>query len=265
METRTQAATVRRDMRHEARRIIDAAREHGMVLRLLGGLAVREHCTALEFCERDHADLDMIGLSAEAKPLTALMRELGYEEERHVGQVTGNSQRQFVRPCDHLDEHGGAVHELDRVDVFLDTFHMDHEVPLKGRMAQGRYTIPVTDVLLTKLQVVRHDDKDVRDIITLLKDVPMADQDAPDVVHPQSIALLCAQDWGLYHDVRQSLSLCEDLLPRYGLNDPDARRVQQRIGRLRAALEAAPKPLTWRLRARVGTRIPWYDEVEEQG
>jgi hypothetical protein len=264
METGSPATNVRRDMREEARRIIDAARERGMVLRLLGGLAVREHCTALEFCERDHADLDMIGLSAEARQLTALMHELGYEEERHVGQVTSNSQRQFVRPCGHRDGHGDAVHELDRVDVFLDTFHMDHEVPLKGRMAQGRYTIPVTDVLLTKLQVVRHDDKDVRDILTLLKDVEMADQDAPDVVDPQSIALLCAQDWGLYHDVQQSLSLCEELAPRYGLAEADARRVREGIGRLRAALEAAPKSLAWRLRARLGTRVPWHDEVEEQ-
>jgi hypothetical protein len=30
-----------------------------------------------------------------------------------------------------------------------------------------------------------------------------------------------------------------------------------------ARLEAEPKPLAWRLRARVGDRIKWYKEVDE--
>ena len=41
--------------------------------------------------------------------------------------------------------------------------------------------------------------------------------------------------------------------------------VLQGIDRLTAALEAAPKSVRWRVRARVGTRVRWYDEVEEQG
>ncbi|HMK91775.1 MAG TPA: hypothetical protein VK576_02140 [Thermoleophilia bacterium] len=285
-------------MRHEARRIIDAARERGIVLRLFGGLAVREHCTAADFCERDHADLDLVGLSAQVKQLAPLMADLGYHEDAQVRLSTAAGQRQFLRPCRHTAADGAQAHDADRVDVFLDTFHMDHEIGLKDRLAQGEYTIPVTDVLLTKLQVVRHNDKDVRDIITLLKDVPMAGDEerdpaprdqaaradeseapagerpaAPDtgivqpdprVVQAAPIAAACAEDWGLHHDVLASLELVERLLPRYGLDAAAAARVRERIGRLRDALEAAPKSFAWRLRAKVGTRLPWYDEVEEQ-
>ena len=253
----------RGDMRREARRIVDTARGRGVVLRLFGGLAVREHCRAADFCERDYADLDMVGFSRQAKQITALMEEMGYREDEHVRMVT-LSQLQFYRVCAHRRD-GRTVHDLDRVDVFLDTFHMDHEIPLKERLTLAEYTIPVTDVLLTKLQVVHLSDKDVRDIITLLKDVEMADEDTPGAVSPQSIAARCAERWGLYHDVMASLELCWRLADDYGLGVDERARVHERMGRLTAALQAAPKPISWRLRARIGTRVRWYDEVDEQG
>jgi hypothetical protein len=257
------ARAPRRDMLEEARRLVDTARDRGVVLRLFGGLAVRDHCKVADFCERDYADLDMMGLSRQAREIAALMADMGYREDAHVRRVTG-SQRRFYRSCAHRRD-GGHVHDLDRVDVFLDTFHMEHELPLKRRLTVAGYTIPVTELLLTKLQVVRHNEKDVRDILTLLKDVDMAEVDAADVVDPRSIAARCARDWGLYHDVMASLELCRTLAGRYGLSDDERTRVRDRAGRLQAALRAAPKPIAWRVRARVGTRMRWYDEVEEQG
>jgi hypothetical protein len=265
MDTETTTSSARRAMRHEARRLIDVARERGIVLRLLGGLAVREHCTVTDFCERDYADLDLIGQSGQVKGIAALMADLGYREEAHVALATGSAQRQFARACDHLGDDGRPVHEDDRVDIFLDAFHMDHEIGLSDRLALGAYTISATDILLTKLQMARLNEKDVRDIITLLKDVDMADTDGPGVVDVGVIAQRCAQDWGLYHDVTASLTLCEELADGYDLDEAARDRVRARIGRLRAALDAAPKPLAWRVRAKVGTRMPWHDEVEEQG
>jgi hypothetical protein len=32
-----------------------------------------------------------------------------------------------------------------------------------------------------------------------------------------------------------------------------------------ARIDAAPKPLAWRLRARVGDRVKWYKDVDEVG
>ena len=256
------APAPRRDMMREARRLIDTARDRGVVIRLFGGLAVREHCKVAGFCERDYADLDLVGFSRQAKQIAALMKDMGYREDEHVRMATV-SQLQFYRKCAHRRD-GHAAHDLDRVDVFLDTFRMDHEIPLKERLALAEYTIPVTDVLLTKLQVVHLNDKDVRDIITLLKDVDLADDGTPGAVSPQSIAARCAKHWGLYHDVMNSLELCRRLADGYGLTDDERTRVHEHVGRVKAALQAAPKPISWRLRARIGTRVRWYDEVDEQ-
>jgi len=247
----------------EARRIVDAARDRHVVLRLLGGLAVREHCRALHFCERDHADLDLVGRRRQVNDIDAVLRDLGYAEEPRVALATTNRQLQFVRACVHKSD-AGAAHHLDRVDIFLDAFRMDHTIVLGERLTLEDYTIAVTDLLLTKLQIVRHNDKDVRDIITLLKDVPLAEEDLPGVVGTRSIAVRCARDWGLHHDVSVTLDLCRSLLERYELEEDERRRVAAGIDRLGAALRAAPKSLAWRARAKVGTRLRWHAPVEDQ-
>jgi len=41
-------------------------------------------------------------------------------------------------------------------------------------------------------------------------------------------------------------------------------RIEQRIPAPLAAVEAAPKTLGWRLRARVGERVQWWQDVDER-
>jgi hypothetical protein len=45
---------VREDRIAEAMQIIDVARKKSALLRLIGGLAVRNHCEIIDFCERDY-------------------------------------------------------------------------------------------------------------------------------------------------------------------------------------------------------------------
>ena len=94
-----------------------------------------------------------------------------------------------------------AVHAEDHVDVFLDVFHMDHRVDLRDRLAIEPYTVSASDLLLTKLQVFRSEDRDLHDIVTLLKDDELAGEDAPGALNVAYLAGLCARDWGLYYDV----------------------------------------------------------------
>jgi hypothetical protein len=267
-ETPTSAAAVatRDAMVEEGRRIVDAARERGIVLRLFGGLGVRAWCDVIAFCERDYSDVDLLGLRTQRTKIHGFFRELGYAENLHFKQATGGRQLQFVRPCAHRDDDGALpVHPDDHVDVFLDTFRMDHELGLKDRLELDDYTLPVSDQLLTKLQVHRQDEKDVRDVVTLLKDLELADDEAPGVIGLSYIAAKCAEDWGLYHDVERSLVRAETMLPGYALPEADEGRVRDGLARLRRALEDAPKSRRWRRRARVGERRQWHNDVEEQG
>jgi hypothetical protein len=102
-------------------------------------------------------------------------------------------------------------------------------------------------------------------VLTLLKDLEVADAEAPGVIGLSYIASRCADDWGLYHDVERSLARAEAMVRDYALPEQDEERVRDGLARLRRALEDAPKSVRWKLRAKVGERRQWHNEVEEQG
>jgi hypothetical protein len=72
------------------------------------------------------------------------------------------------------------------------------------------------------------------------------------------------RDWGFYHTTELNLARIGDRLPGFpALPDTAARAVQRNIADLHDAIERAPKTQKWKLRARVGERARWYEQVEE--
>lgn len=248
----------------EGRRIVDAAREQGVVLRLLGGLAVHEYCAGLAACRRDHLDLDMAALRRQTGPVIAVFGELGYEERVHVRLATHAGQAQFVRDCVHGD---GAArtrpHAMDRVDVFFDEFRLDHMIDLRDRLSLHPYAIPLTDTLAAKLQMHAPEPRDVRDAVMLLA-TATGEGAAAGEVDSAYIGRLCAHDWGLFQDVSRNLQRCAEALDGSGLGPAERARAAGLLARVTGAVDAAPKTLAWRLRARVGVRRRWWNTVEEQ-
>ena len=252
-------------MAAEARSLVDAARERGLTLRAIGGLAVRDHCEELTFCGRDHSDLDMVGLGREVADLVDVFESMGYRERLRVRQATLGERAQFARPCVHESANGAsAVHADDHVDVFLDVFRMDHRVDLRRRLTVEPYTVSASDLLLTKLQLFRAEERDRRDVVTLLKDDRLADEDAPGTVNIAYLTGLCARDWGLQYDVLRNLRRCAETLASFELAPADEERVRAALESLLRSIEEAPKTRAWRWRARIGTRRRWHDHVEEQ-
>lgn len=252
-------------MLDEGRRLVDAARSEGLTLRMLGGLAVREHCRTLELCERHYSDLDMVAPAKQVRRLVALFSGFGYAENFDVSTATSNAELQFVRPCTHAGGAGaGPAHADDHVDVFLGAFRMDHDIALAGRLEIEPYTVSLSDLMLTKLQIFRLEEKDLRDIVTLLGDSGVGDEDGPGVINARYIGELCANDWGLFHDVAMNLQRAAERAGTFELGDAQVARVRHGVARLIAALDGAPKSLRWRLRARVGTRKAWHNKIDDQ-
>lgn len=254
---------VRHDMADEARRLIDAARSEGLALRLLGGLGVREHCHTLELCARDYSDLDLVASVKQKRRLAELFKGFGYAENYEVSTATANRELQFVRPCQHGDKAEPA-HADDHVDVFLGTFRMDHEIALEHRLELEPYTLSLSDLLLTKLQIFRLTEKDLRDIVTILADTEVGEQEVPGMIDAGYIGELCGEDWGLFYDVARSLQRINEGVASFGLSDAQVARARHGVLRLIAAIDDAPRSLRFRMRARVGTRRPWHSELDDQ-
>jgi len=148
------------------------------------------------------------------------------------------------------------------VDVFVGSFRMCHAIPFGDRLKKGEPTVPLAELLLTKLQIIELNEKDVRDTVLLLYGHEIADHD-DDAVNGARIAELCAADWGLWRTITHNLKRCAELLGEYDLPDEDRDRVDRRLKQLIERIEAAPKSRGWKMRARIGDRKRWYELPEE--
>ena len=270
------ALTRHEKMMAEARRIIDSGNERGVVLRLTGGLAVRHYAIDLEFAARDYGDIDLIGLRRQAIDIHHVFEGLGYRENLHVAMSTGNSQRQYFKPQCTPESHAhltkrshaaplvSAVPPSDHIDVFLDAMRMDHEIDFRDRLQIDTYAIDPADLFLSKLQIVNLNEKDVHDVITLCEDVYVDFQPHPGVLDLEHVAETCAGDWGLYVDVMSNIDIVMERVDDYDLSPRQGSRVWRTLELAQDMMTEHSKSLRWRLRSRIGKRLKWYNEVEEQ-
>ncbi len=237
----------------QALMVIEEAGRDGVRLRLAGGLAAYRHAVDRTFMARLFSDIDVVACSRDATRLPRALLGRGYVENAHVAQATGGAQLQFVRTLD----------PADHIDVFLDVIRMDHDVDLRGRLDIDPWAIAPADVLLSKLQIGRFADKDGHDVIGLLKDLPLGERDDERSICVGRIARACAQDWGMFVDVCANLETVA-ALARYDVPATQRAPVIKRLAGLREALALEDKPLRFRLRARVGKRLPWRRDIEER-
>jgi hypothetical protein len=244
----------------EAEAIIEAAGSRGLHLRLLGALAVVKQCPnhiwLLEKTNRVLTDLDFMGYDKEIRDVEQMFAELGYEVlgGRGVTMDVWVGRRIFHDPSG----------RRRRVDVFLDRLDFCHLIDLKGRLDLDPVTIPLSDLLLEKLQIVEINEKDLKDLVVMLLEHPIADQQTSGAFDASRIVQLLSADWGFFHTV--SLNL--DRIRRYmqtipDLSDGQRALVEERISHLWQRAEGEPKSLRWKLRARVGPARKWYNEVGE--
>jgi len=132
---------------------------------------------------------------------------------------------------------------------------MSHKLDLLGRLDGPAPTIPLADLLLTKLQVWEINRKDLGDTVCLLADHALSedDDDAEGISLPRLRSVL-GRDWGFHHTVERNLQKVGELWSREPL--PAATHdVGAQVASLQRAIEDAPKSRAWRLRSRVGERI----------
>jgi hypothetical protein len=240
----------------ELARIMGSAESTGVTLRVLGsiGIALHSHDAAaiIPSFERTYADLDLAAYKRETRSLARVMASLGYEDDREVFVGSEGRRSIFV--------HGRTgIH----VDVFYDRLEFCHVIPLDGRLEVDRPTIPIAELLLSKLQIYRINEKDIVDIILLLIDHQLGQSD-DDTIDVGRIARLCADDWGLWRTTSQNLEKAAALAAAYPqLDDHQRTRALEATRSVKTAIDAEPKSMGWRMRDRIGDRRQWWTEVDE--
>jgi hypothetical protein len=238
----------------EARRLIDLAGDRGIVLRLLGGLAIQMLTPELPPRTRAGQDLDFGSIRSSRKALTEMLAEQGYVGDRNFNALYGDKQLYFT----HADS-GLAL------DVMIDRLHMCHTVEFAERATVMPYTLSPTDLLLSKLQIVELNAKDLDDILRLLVSFELDGSDDSDVIDVRVIRGLVGDDWGWFKTISLNLERIRAALNDGSVAVPEGGRVDPAVAvqALATALEEAPKSRRWKLRDRIGERKRWYELPEE--
>jgi hypothetical protein len=148
-----------------------------------------------------------------------------------------------------------------RVDIFLDVFEMCHSFNFKERLEIDAKTIPLADMLITKLQIIDVNEKDLKDMVCLFADHDVGDSDG-EMINGNYLAKLCASDWGVYKTFTMNLDKLLGKVGDLSLEEDTKASIEGRIVKLRKMIEDHPKDLKWKMRARVGERVKWYDLPE---
>jgi hypothetical protein len=256
------APLTQKDPLAEALRVIRVADERGLEIRLMGGLAFHALCpdwTAL--VDREGRDMDLATRSRDRKGASELLTSLGYVPDKQYNALYGHKQLYFVDPAWNRP-----------VDVLVDQLEMCHRFTFENRLAICDPTLPPAELLLSKLQVVKINRKDILDALALLSELPLAGDDVGGAaISLARITGLTSNDWCWWRTVTMNLDrlaafLASDLKPgeldfgRESRFDPAAQ-----VAELRGAIDAGKKSTGWKLRSRIGDRVQWYEEPEEVG
>ena len=235
------------DPLQESRRLVDSASSAGLVLRLLGGVAVCLQAPDDQpLLPRKVGDIDVATKRDTKRAATDVLTRAGYAPDVHFNAFHGAHRLVFY------DETNGR-----KLDVFMGDFSMCHVIPIADRLELEPLTVPLAELMLTKLQIVELTERDQRDIYNLIYHHDIDDLDAG------YIAGLCARDWGLWRTTKATIERCLANMGSYALAPAAASTIAERLKVLWKRIEDAPKTTKWKLRNRVGDRVRWYEEPEE--
>src|SRR5690348_10523278 len=171
--------------------LLEAARAAEVPTAALGGVAFQLLCASARPGGRYHrvlADIDVATTARGRRSLDALAQVAGFAPDEQFNRMNGASRMRYE------DDDGSHL------DVFVDEFRLCHVLTWGKRLPAGRETLPLAELLLTKLQVVRLEAKDVSDLLALFTDRwPEIQAERPRLTE------LVRNDWGLWRTARGSL------------------------------------------------------------
>jgi hypothetical protein len=236
----------------EARSLVAEAASMGLHLRLMGGMAVRvlSPSSRKPPFARTCADLDFFS-TASAAGLEGFFARRAWTPDTEFNLYNGSERLKFS----HAGMGRGA-------DIFLGRFRMCHEIRLGSPHAPEAITISPAELLLTKLQVVEANEKDLADAFCILADHGLGSSLDGDI-DAQAFASACAGNWGLQKTIELSLDRLRTWIAATDLDRAQCEAVLGRIVAIGSAVRSEPKTFAWMLRSVVGTRVRWFDLPEE--
>ena len=241
------------DFKEQAIKIVKEAEENGITLRVMGATAFSIHCPEFSHIykslEREISDIDFMANSKQINSIVEFLEKSGYK----FVWGTWTQRKIYTHP----------VHKYT-VDVFFNKLEMCHTIDFTKRLKVDYPTISLADLVLEKLQIVKITEKDVKDLMILFLEHDVGSGDK-ETINSDYISDLFSNDWGFYYTATTNLKKVKELLPNYKtITGKHGTAVNAQIDKLLEAIEKKPKSFGWKLRAKVGTKKKWYEDVEDK-
>ena len=235
-------------------KLVKDAKERNITIRLIGAVAVLLHCSEFsklhDTMDRKLTDIDLLAYGDRRTPLIELIEEHGFLLNRRWAALYPD---RYIFESDRL-----------HIDVFFDKLSMCHTIDFQGRLEVDYPTIPLAELVLVKLQIYDITEKDLKDVslVILAHDIGDSDQETINIDH---ISKILSSEWGFYYTVTENLKFLRDTyLEKFDfLSDQRKDEVRNKIEIMLNRINSQKKSRGWKLRARIGTRRRWYNEVEE--
>ncbi len=245
----------------EARRLTDEAARGGIVLRVMGPIALHFHFPGYvdlyrrmeRLGDRVFTDIDYAAYGKHRGKVVPFFESLGYQLERRSAILSGGERHIFFSD------------RIPMIDVFYDRLNYNHPIDYRGRLEIHPHCVSLADLLLQKLQIVQINDKDLKDAILLLLAAPVGSH-AEGEIDARYVARIMADDWGFYHTATANLGKVQAAVAQVpALSDVEKSIVVAKADEVLLALEGEPKSGKWKRRAEIGTKKPWYNNVSDWG
>ena len=244
----------------EANTLVNEAAKKGLLLRVMGGMAIYMHSKEYETLWRNLArlgtkvftDIDFVAYGKQRNALYEFVQGRGYKTDPRFLYQFGKTRHIFF---------GGRV---PMVEIFYDQLEMNHTVPYAGRLEKDSPTVPLGELMMQKLQVVKINEKDIKDLIVLIRAHDLGESDGENINMKIFDFVDMFNDWGWYHTATMNLNKVKKFAYEYPqLSQEDKMIVGQRVDRMLSHIENKPKSFKWKMRSKVGTKTMWYNPVED--
>jgi hypothetical protein len=116
-------------------------------------------------------------------------------------------------------------------------------------------------MLLEKMQIVEISRKDFKDTAILLLEHEIGQDDS--TINMEYISKIMSNDWGFFHTFTTNLGKLKEILTQFdNFDEKETEIIGKRIDEILEKVNRSEKSLKWKARARIGTKMRWYRQVD---
>lgn len=243
----------------EARRLTEEAQKQAIILRVMGPIALHfyfpEHVDLYRGMERlgdrVFTDIDYASYGKNRSKIVPFFQKQGYELEKRAAMMSGGARHIYFGE------------RIPMIDVFFDKLDYNHPINYQGRLEIHPYCVSLTDLLLQKLQIVKINDKDLKDAMLLILAASLGETESNNI-NLRYVAKIMSEDWGFYYTSIMNLNKVQAAVSGVPiLKDQYRAIIKEKAETIISVIENEPKSGKWRVRAKTGTNKIWYKEVSD--